>query len=148
MRYAYTIYYVADVTTTIMFYERAFGFSRKFITPEGDYGELDTGATALAFASVKLGKSNFKKGFSPLTPKGSPAGVEIAFVSDDIATEFQRAVDAGATIWTRSHQALGPAGRISKRSQWNFDRDMYACEGRGLSIKVMKLHSDRMTRRP
>lgn len=99
MRYAYTIYYVADVTTTIMFYERAFGFSRKFITPEGDYGELDTGATALAFASVKLGKSNFKKGFSPLTPKGSPAGVEIAFVSDDIATEFQRAVDAGATIY-------------------------------------------------
>ena len=99
MRYAYTIYYVADVTATIMFYERAFGFSRKFITPEGDYGELDTGATALAFASVKLGKSNFKKGFSPLTPKGSPAGVEIAFVSDDIATEFQRAVDAGATIY-------------------------------------------------
>lgn len=99
MRYAYTIYYVTDVTATIIFYERAFGFNRKFIKPEGDYGELDTGATALAFASTELGKSNFKKGYTPLTAQGSPVGVEIAFVSDDIDQDVQRAVDAGATLY-------------------------------------------------
>ncbi|MFT5735704.1 MAG: putative glyoxalase superfamily protein PhnB [Maribacter sp.] len=33
MTYAYTILYVENVTYTIEFYERVFGFSQKFITP-------------------------------------------------------------------------------------------------------------------
>ena len=58
MKYGYTIFYVDDVEKTIEFYEKAFGFTRKFITPEGDYGELIAGETTIAFASFELGDSN------------------------------------------------------------------------------------------
>ena len=50
--FAYTILYVRDVAATIEFYENAFGFKRKFISPDGEYGELLTGATTLSFARI------------------------------------------------------------------------------------------------
>jgi len=99
MIYAYTILYVNDVEKTIEFYETAFGFQRKFITPEQDYGELLTGGTTLAFASLELGQSNFKKGFEPIQSGQKPVGIELAFVTEDIAKDFQKAVDAGATVY-------------------------------------------------
>lgn len=40
IKFAYTILYVQDVTTAVAFYEKAFGFTRKFISPGNDYGEL------------------------------------------------------------------------------------------------------------
>jgi lactoylglutathione lyase len=52
VEFKYTILYVKDVTTTIKFYEKAFGFERIFVTPENDYGELSTGNTTLSFASI------------------------------------------------------------------------------------------------
>lgn len=97
MLYSYTIFYVNSVQDTILFYEQAFGFQRKFITPEKDYGELLSGETTIAFASMELGRSNFKKGFQPITNTGKPIGMEMAFVTEDIENDFQRALDAGAT---------------------------------------------------
>ena len=47
MKYAYTILYVENVMETIEFYEKAFEFRRKFMTPENDYGELITGETTI-----------------------------------------------------------------------------------------------------
>lgn len=99
MIYAYTILYINDVAKTIAFYEEAFGFKRKFITPEGDYGELDTGATTIAFANLELASYNFSKGISPITNTDKPAGMELAFVSENIEGDFQKAVDAGASIY-------------------------------------------------
>lgn len=49
IKFAYTILYVEDVTKTIEFYENAFGFQRKFISPDNDYAELITGATIVRF---------------------------------------------------------------------------------------------------
>lgn len=89
--------YVSDVTESIVFYEKAFGFLRKFITPENDYGELLTGETTIAFASTELGNSNFKKGFEKLPNSGKPMGVELAFTTEDIESGFKKALDAGAT---------------------------------------------------
>jgi catechol 2,3-dioxygenase-like lactoylglutathione lyase family enzyme len=54
----YTILYVDDVRSTIDFYQAAFRLAERFVTPEGDYGELDTGETTLAFASNSLGEAN------------------------------------------------------------------------------------------
>ena len=51
MKYGYTIFYVDNVKETIEFYQKAFGFQQKFITPEDDYGELLSGETTIAFAS-------------------------------------------------------------------------------------------------
>lgn len=97
MKFAYTILYVESVPETIDFYERAFGFVRKFVTPEQDYGELLSGETTIAFASLELGRSNFSRGFQPITNTGKPIGIEMAFVTENIENDFQRAIDAGAT---------------------------------------------------
>lgn len=97
MKYAYTILYVENVLETIEFYEKAFGFSRKFITPENDYGELVSGETTISFASIDLGNYNFKKGFDKITPTEKPFGVEMAFTTENIETDFQNAINFGAT---------------------------------------------------
>lgn len=97
MKFAYTILYVGNVTETIEFYERAFGMNRKFVTPENDYGELLTGETTLAFASIELGESNFKKGFDPISRLDKPFGVEFAFTTENIEADFERSIEAGAT---------------------------------------------------
>ena len=96
MKYAYTILYVQDVEKTITFYENAFGFQKKFITPESDYGELISGDTTIAFASNVLGNSNFKKGFKELSLNEKPNGVEMAFTTENIEVDFKKAIDVGA----------------------------------------------------
>ncbi len=100
MIYAYTILYVPNVTESIEFYEAAFGFQRKFITPEGDYGELVSGSTTLAFASSTLGESNLKNGFQLSNASDKPFGIELVFTSEDLENDFAKAISAGATIET------------------------------------------------
>lgn len=97
MKYAYTILYVENVVKTIDFYEKAFGFNRKFITPQSDYGELISGETTIAFASTELGNSNFRNGFEKITNSKKPFGVELAFTTENIEADFQNAINAGAT---------------------------------------------------
>ena len=99
MKFAYTIIYVENVSETIEFYEKAFGFTKKFITPEGDYGELVCGETTLSFASNELGRSNFKVGFTPLSSLDKPAGVELSFTTENIEEDFRRAIEAGAKVY-------------------------------------------------
>ena len=97
MKYTYTILYVENVLETIEFYERAFGFQRKFITPEKDYGELISGETTISFASIELGNSNFKNGFQKSTLSNKPFGIELAFTTENIELDFEKAKEAGAT---------------------------------------------------
>ncbi len=97
MKYGYTIIYVENVKETIEFYQKAFGFQQKFITPENDYGELISGETTIAFASIELGNSNFKNGFIRTDKTEKPFGVEMAFVTENIESDFKKAVEMGAT---------------------------------------------------
>ncbi len=92
----WVIVYVPDVEAAIAFFERAFGLTRAFVGEEGDYGELDTGQTKLAFASEALGDSHFEQGFRRPSAD-QPGNVEIAFVFDDPEAAFARAVENGAT---------------------------------------------------
>ncbi|HVU53576.1 MAG TPA: VOC family protein [Puia sp.] len=96
IKFAYTILYVADVEKTIEFYEKAFGFSRKFIAPGNEYGELSTGDTTLSFASLSLVKQNLSAGFVESRPGGKPFGIEIAFAVEDVEAVFQKALKTGA----------------------------------------------------
>ena len=101
MKYGYTIIYVESVKETITFYERAFGFQQKFITPENDYGELVSGETTIAFASLTLGNTNLRNGYIPSSSQNNsdeskPFGVEMAFVTEDIEVDFKKAIDVGA----------------------------------------------------
>lgn len=58
----YTIIYVVDVLASVEFFGRAFGLTTRFVY-EADYGELETGQTALIFAAHHLGRNNFPAGY-------------------------------------------------------------------------------------
>lgn len=98
MKFGYTILYVADVAATVKFYQDAFGFQTRFVHDGGDYAELETGEVTLAFASVVLGDANLPAGFTRLSSLTRPAGIEIAFVTQDVPAAFENAVRAGATV--------------------------------------------------
>jgi len=95
MKFGYTIIYTEDVTKSIEFFEKAFGFTRRFIHESG-YGELDTGSTALAFATHELGKSNLPDGYIKANEK-LPLGIEIAIVTDNVQEAFNKAIANGAS---------------------------------------------------
>lgn len=98
IQYAYTILYVPDVPKTIEFYKKAFGFKKKFLTPENDYGELISGTTTLAFANLELGNSNFRKGFTESKPSAKPFGIELAFTTSTVETVMENAIKNGAEL--------------------------------------------------
>lgn len=98
IKFAYTILYVRDVTKAVEFYEGAFGFARKFVTPENDYGELLVGETTLSFASITLAKSNLTNGFTESNLADKPFGMEIGFTTDNVEETVAMAKKAGATI--------------------------------------------------
>lgn len=93
MIFRYTILYVDDVAASLDFYARALGLEKAFLHESGDYGELTTGATKLAFSSTALMR---KLGKSPQPASTGAPTFEIAFETDDVAAAFARAVEAGA----------------------------------------------------
>lgn len=95
MKFGYTIIYVPDVAASLEFFEKAFGFKRRFMHESG-YGELDTGATALAFATHDLGKSNLPDGYVQASSSKQPLGIEVALVTESVPEAHARAVSAGA----------------------------------------------------
>lgn len=107
----YVILYVKDVSASLAFYEEAFGFSRRFFHDDNGkaYGELETGATRLAFASLALAQSHLKQEVVAASPDKAPLGVEIALVTPDVPALYARAVKAGATAL--SEPATKPWGQ-------------------------------------
>ncbi len=98
MKFGYTILYVPDVAAAIDFYGRAFGLPTKFVHDSGQYGELDTGATTLAFASHSMAAINLPGGYQQATPAEPPFGIELAFVTPDVPAAVARAIAAGAAV--------------------------------------------------
>jgi len=97
IKYAYTILYVPDVQKSIEFYEKAFEFQRKFITPEADYGEIISGETTIAFAKIALANSNLSNGFQESNIKEKPFGIEMGFTTDAIDQTVAKVIAAGGT---------------------------------------------------
>ena len=96
VEFGYTIVYVTDVAATVAFYGRAFGLETRFVHPSGEYAELETGATALAFVTREKAGESLPGGFRPVDPRRQPLGMEIALVTPDVAAAHTRALDAGA----------------------------------------------------
>ncbi len=96
----YVLLYVNDVAASLTFYEKAFGLARRFFHDDHGkaYGELETGATRLAFASVTLAREHLKQEIVTAAPDKTPLGTEIALTTPDVPALFKRAVDAGATV--------------------------------------------------
>lgn len=96
MHFAYTIVYVPDVPASLAFYGRAFGFITRFLHESEQYGELDTGATVLAFAALDMAQQHWPGGVLAACQSERPLGVEVALVTDDVAAAHARALKAGA----------------------------------------------------
>jgi lactoylglutathione lyase len=95
----YVLLYVNDVAASLAFYEKAFGLAKRFFHDDNGkaYGELETGATRLAFVSLALAKEHLKQEIVAAAPDKPPLGVEIALTTPDVPALFKRAVTAGAT---------------------------------------------------
>ncbi|MDR0195359.1 MAG: VOC family protein [Myroides sp.] len=108
IKYSYTIMYVANVEATVKFYEEAFGFMRKFLTPEEDYGELISGETTIAFAHLDLATSNLSKGYQQVNNE-KPFGIELGFVVEDVTKAIEKVVQVGGKIY--EEQKVKPWGQ-------------------------------------
>ena len=107
MHFGYTIVYVPDVQAAVSFYERAFGFKMRFNADDWDYAELETGDTTLAFAAEKMADM-LGTSITPNRGNATAAGIELAFVTDEVQGAFNRATNAGAisiTSLIRPHGA-------------------------------------------
>lgn len=91
----YVIIYVPDVARAVSFYEHAFGVQRRFLHESGTYAEMETGATALAFAdeTVTPNSGSFERNRGA----GKAAGAEVAFIVGDVRAAFEQAVTTGST---------------------------------------------------
>lgn len=97
MQLGYIIVYVSDVPASLAFFEQAFGLHRRFLHESGTYGELDTGATTLAFAAHDIAQANLPAGYVRADASAQPLGVEIGLLTDDVPAAHARAVARGAT---------------------------------------------------
>ncbi len=95
MKFGYTIVYVENVAATLDFYEKAFGIARKMLHETGGYGELDTGATTLAFASLaaleEIGKL-------PTKMDANAPDFEVAFTTENVVEAVDKALANGAVL--------------------------------------------------
>jgi lactoylglutathione lyase len=98
------------VEESIVFYENAFGFARKLVTPEKDYGELTTGETTIAFATKKLASQNLSEGFIESNLAAKPFAMELGLVTDDVAGVVEQAISCGAKLVTAPKQK--PWGQV------------------------------------
>ena len=96
LRFSHMIFYVEDVPATVSFYKKAFGLNPKFVHEEGLFAELDTGGTSLSFASEQMAAKNLPGGHQSHSLGKPPFANEITLTSEDVARDYNRAVEAGA----------------------------------------------------
>lgn len=95
MKLGYILKYVNDVSATVIFYEAAFGIKARFIHESGTYAEMETGSTALGFVDAKFAAGNGAH-FETVSLEKSPPGIEVGFISNDVAKSYEKAIAAGA----------------------------------------------------
>lgn len=103
LSFSTTVIYVKDNANTVLdFYQQAFGFTLKYYDENMDFGELETGSTSIMVSSYQAGKIMMGDAF-PLkddgqkNDDGSSNKIELAFLTDDVASAYQKAIGAGAT---------------------------------------------------
>ena len=97
MKLGYVIVYVSNVEASLAFFEKAFGLSRRFLSEGGEFGTLDTGATALAFATHEVARASVSR-YVVAADSPVPLGMEVGLVTPDVAAACDRAVAAGAAL--------------------------------------------------
>ena len=103
MHLGYVLVYVDDVDAALTFYERAFGFERALMHESGQFGQLHTGSTSLAFTSHGLGATAVPVPYTRLDPAAAPVGMEMTLLTAEVDSAYLRAVDAGASPLSEPH---------------------------------------------
>lgn len=96
MKFGYTTVYVPDVPASLAFFEAAFGLKRRFLAETNDYGVLETGATALAFAARELIKLHSPVDFVYASLSDKPLGIAFTFVTPNVEAAHRHAIATGA----------------------------------------------------
>jgi lactoylglutathione lyase len=89
----WVIVYVDEPSKAAAFYSDTFGFATK--ADFGEYAEVDTGSTTLAFAAYTLSEQNFPGGVGRAQAGEQPGNVEIALVTTEVDEAFDLARAAG-----------------------------------------------------
>lgn len=92
MKLTYTILYVANVQKSVEFYQMAFGLTHKFTHEGGDYAEMDTGSTTLAFCHHELAKNIIKKPYIKSSAEKTLIGSQITFEPEDVKAAYIKAI--------------------------------------------------------
>ncbi len=129
MQFGYTIIYVTDVAATVTFYDRAFGIPKRFMDDKQQYAELETGATALAFAAEAMATLNGVT-IRPNRPQEVAPAVEIALITPHVAAAYDHAVSAGA-------EAIHPPTQKPWGQTVAYVRDL-----NGLLVELCSPHGD------
>ncbi|WP_375426116.1 VOC family protein [uncultured Friedmanniella sp.] len=95
MRLDGVMIWVQDVPATVAFYERAFGLTVQMMDDTQQFAMMSTGETTLQFADERAAVAT---GVSVRANRSSEqaAASQLAFVADDVAAAYERAVAAGA----------------------------------------------------
>ena len=96
MEYGSTVLFVDSVSRTLEFYERAFGFRKKFFDQEYDFAIVDVAGSELGISSYHAGELMMPNTFRAPS-NGHTEGVEVAFYTSDVVGAYERAVGAGAS---------------------------------------------------
>ena len=91
----FAICYVDNVEAVLARFEAAFGLQRRVLTEDGRYGELDTGATILAFADREFGRAHFVDPIIRKSFDGSPACIEFVLLTDEVRQMYDSAISSG-----------------------------------------------------
>jgi lactoylglutathione lyase len=86
------VLYVDDVAATVDRFVTAFGLTARFVTPDGDYGELDTGSTTLGVCARSLAADSAGIDVGPPN-----LGFNITLVTDDVPAAYARALEHDMT---------------------------------------------------
>lgn len=98
VRLGWVIVHVRDVGASVDFWDRAFGIPRRFVSEDGGFAELETGATALAFVEEGFGSSGLSEALAPVRPDRPAAAIEVCLVTADVPGLVERATAAGARL--------------------------------------------------
>ncbi len=116
MEFVTTTIYVDDVEEVLDFYFQAFGLNTRLLDENAAYGELDTGAVKIAFATHPYAQSRFKQGYIRSQPKQPPLGFELSLACDNLSASYDKAVAAGAEPLSPPHLCDGGEKRAYVRA--------------------------------
>ncbi|XP_055831736.1 uncharacterized protein LOC129900739 [Solanum dulcamara] len=95
--FAYTVVYCKDVAKSVAFYAKAFGYNVRRLDESHKWGELESGATTIAFTPMHQHETDDITGHVQTSQsRGDRQPVELCFDYVDIDSAYKRAIENGA----------------------------------------------------